>query len=147
MYSYLDALRYVLKEREQHLIDVKESLNQAKFNELIGYAIFNMWNNIAYTQSYQSPMISKEELEGRLADISEKRIHYNQDLQEECLTFIQIYEHQINWLKSQIAHYELKEMKSNNEESVDVDVDADIIGPYPIDFRKAIKALTMKNEI
>ena len=118
MYSYLDALRYVLKEREQHLIDVKENLNQAKFNELIGYAIYNMWDDIDYTQSYVELIISKEELKDTLSDISEKQIHYNQDLQEAYLKQIQIYEHQINWLKSQIAKYELKEMKSNKEKSI-----------------------------
>ena len=46
LYSYADALRYVLTERKKDLITVEEGLREAKQNALIGYAKFNMWSDV-----------------------------------------------------------------------------------------------------
>lgn len=130
MYSYADALRYVLKEQKQELINLEENLNQSKFKELIGYAKFNMWTQV---NSYLDGgmLVPEVEIDEVTSDISDNWINKNQELQEIYLRKIEICERHIRWLESNIPYYDKQEMKSKEQRDKEFEEHLKYLGINP----------------
>lgn len=145
MYSYADALRYVLKEQKQELINLEENLNQSKFKELIGYAKFNMWKevNSHLNDGIQVPEVEIEEV---TSDISDNWINKNQELQEIYLRKIEICERHIRWLESNIPYYDKQEMKSKEQRDKEFEEQGDEVDDrytkyLSMDLHEALKQI------
>ena len=114
LYSYADALRYVLTERKKDLITLEEDLRQAKQNELIGYAKVNMWIEVNHYIE-NSIVVPKTEIDDEVSKITTEWIWKNQDLQEINSRKIEIYQRQIRWLEGQISYYDREDLKSKEQ--------------------------------
>lgn len=114
LYSYADALRYVLTERKKDLITLEEDLRQAKQNELIGYAKVNMWIEVNHYIE-NSIVVPKTEIDDEVSKITTEWIWKNQDLQEINSRKIEIYQRQIRWLEGQISYYDREDLKSEEQ--------------------------------
>ena len=112
MYSYADALRYVLTEHKKDLITVEEGLREAKQKALIGYAKFNMWSDV---NSNGTVLMSQQEVDKELSNISEEWIHKNEDLVDIYSKKIEVYQRQIRWLEGRISYYDREDLKSKEQ--------------------------------
>ena len=114
LYSYADALRYVLTERKKDLITLEEDLRQAKQNELIGYAKVNMWIEVNnYIEN--SIVVPNTEIDDEVSKITTEWVWKNQNLQEICSKKIEIYKRQIRWLEGQISYHDKQDLKSKEQ--------------------------------
>ena len=111
LYSYADALRYVLRERKRDLITVEEGLHEAKQNVLIGYAKLNMWFDLGNW----SELLSQQEINEETSKISKEWVHKNEDLVDIYSKKIEVYQHQIRWLEGQISYYDREDLKSKEQ--------------------------------
>lgn len=112
LYSYADALRYVLTEHKKDLITVEEGLREAKQKALIGYAKFNMWSDV---NSNGTVLMSQQEVDKELSNISEEWIHKNEDLVDIYSKKIEVYQRQIRWLEGRISYYDREDLKSKEQ--------------------------------